>query len=129
MKKRRFIRSPLFFIILAAVAGLISFGAVRAAYDEYRIQQEITSLQGEIGQLREKRMESMEMLSYVLSPDFVEEKARLELNMKRQGERVMIVDVDEGTPSAEEPAASLQNFGNPLKWWYYFTKHTIPKAS
>lgn len=69
------------------------------------------------------------MLSYVLSPDFVEEKARLELNMKRPGERVAVVNVGEGGQPTEEPAAALQDFGNPLKWWYYFTQHAMPRPA
>lgn len=126
MKKKHFIRSSLFFILLAMVAGLVSFGAARAAYEEYRLQQEIESLEKEIGHLREKRLESMEMLTYVLSPAFVEEKARLELNMKRPGERVLIVDVEEGGRLLPGPEDTLQTVGNPLKWWYYFTKHAMP---
>ena len=125
-KKKHFFRSRFFFIILAGVAGLVSFGAARAAYEEYRLQQEIAALEGQIGQLREKRLESVELLAYVLSPAFVEEKARLELNMKRPGERVAVVDVGERAGDMIETENPLQTVANPLKWWYYFTTHELP---
>lgn len=117
----RFMRSPLFFILLAAVAGLVSFGAARATYQEYRLRQEIASLEADIGALREKRLDSLNLLAHVLSPAFVEEKARMELNMRRPNERVAVVDVGGREP---ESAAGEEDAGqpmkNPLKWWYYF---------
>lgn len=127
MSAKRFIVSPLFFILLAAVAALVSFGAARATYQEYRLRQEIVSMESEIGKLREKRLDSLNLLAYVLSPAFVEEKARMELNMKRPNEQVAVVDVGAGEPEAIQGAEETgQPMKNPLKWWYYFTKQTAP---
>ena len=65
----------------------------------------------------------MEILNYVMSPDFVEEKARTELNMKKDGENV-IVFKNENSYSKRENRIHIntgQKISNPLKWWYYFT--------
>ena len=84
-------------------------------------------MQQELQNLQHKRIQSMDILRYVMSNDFVEEKARTELNMKKPGEHVVIIqDADTGTVSSSTPNhSSGQTASNPLKWWYYFTHRTL----
>jgi cell division protein FtsB len=117
----RFFYSRLFLIVTAVLALFISFGVARAYYQDVKIRQEIRTLESDIEGLHRKKLESMELLAYVLSPDFVEEKARLELNMKKLGEHVAVVqrgEILEATTS--EVGDTGQEVSNPLKWWYYF---------
>ena len=120
---KRFFLSRLFLIIGIPFAALIVLGSMRAYYSGYKINQEISALKEEIGLLEHKKLESMEILNYVMSDNFVEGSARVGLNMKKEGENVLVFK-NENTYERREDGAdgsSGQNISNPLKWWYYFT--------
>lgn len=125
----KFFSARLFVIALFVLAGFISLGVARAYYQEYQLQAEIDRLEEEIRGVEQKRLASLDLLAYVLSPAFVEEKARLELNMKRPGERVVVVaGAQSASGGAGEGRAEIrQEIPNPLKWWYYFTRHGMPQ--
>ncbi|KKQ27413.1 MAG: hypothetical protein US42_C0009G0003 [Candidatus Magasanikbacteria bacterium GW2011_GWC2_37_14] len=124
---RRFFASRLFLVAGLLLLSLIAFGFARAYYQDYRLRNEIKSLQEQAKQLEKKRFESVEFLKYVSSPSFVEETARTELNMKKPGENVLIVTDTAPqktiTSSTTEEKVILLN--NPIKWWYYFTHKSI----
>lgn len=118
---KRFFISRLFLFITIPVAGLVFFGYVRSYYNGYKINQEIKTLQQEISSLEKKKIESMTILEYVMSPGFVEDTARTELNMKKPGERVLVVKNQVSYEVGKSSVVpSRQQLNNPLKWWYYF---------
>jgi cell division protein FtsL len=119
---RRFFTSRLFLFVAIPLALLVGLGCVRSYYSGYKINQEILTLKSEINSLEHKKLESMEILNYVMSRDFVEEKARTELNMKKEGENVLIVKNNNVYNSHQfvNSYDSRQKVGNPIKWWYYF---------
>lgn len=127
----RFIGSPLFLIVSLPLVFLLIFTFVRSYYSNYKIDQEIEALQKEIESLESKKLESMDILNYVMSSDFVEEKARTELNMKREGENVVVFKNETRHEEGQRYIVgdSGQNISNPLKWWYYFTKKTPPSGN
>jgi len=123
---RRFFGSRLFLILALIFAILIAFGYARAYYQDYKIKEEITALQDDVKHLEYKKLESMEILKYVTSEAFVEEKARTELNMKKPGEKVMVIKSQvEIENRGEKQPVEKQLLNNPIKWWYYFTKHQL----
>ncbi len=124
----RFIGSPLFLIIGIPVLILLVFTYVRSYYSSYKINQEIADLKTEIDSLEHKKLESMDILNYVMSQDFVEEKARTELNMEKEGENMVVFKNDNKYNEEYQYVVgdSGQNISNPLKWWYYFTKKSLP---
>ncbi len=126
---KRFFVSRLFLFIAIPLVLLIAIGYVRSYYSGYKINQEIAALESEIKSLESKKIESMEILKYVMSDDFVEEKARTELNMKKPGEQVLIVknqlEYDDNRMSQKEKSTARQRISNPLKWWYYFTHRSV----
>jgi len=118
---RRFFASRWFLIVALLLSLMVAFGYARAYYQDYKVKQEIKSLQEQVKALEKKKLESVEILKYVSSPQFVEDKARTELNLKKPGENMLIVNglTQNRLPEAELPVEkSLLN--NPVKWWYYF---------
>ena len=109
--------------------GLIIFGSIRTYYQDYKVKQEIASLQDEVNNLQKKKFQSMELLQYVTSNAFVEEKARTELNLKKPGEHVLIIPniqkSQENKEANSQISQSGQNLSNPIKWWYYFIHKPI----
>jgi len=126
---RRFYASRLFLLISLLFFGLVGLGYVRAYYQDYKIKQEINTLEQEIRKLETKKIESLEILQYVISPDFVEEKARLELNMKKPGENVAIIQRGEELSEAvvENYKEDSPELSNPKKWLNYFLNKPIDK--
>ena len=121
-KVKRFLGSRLFLIIGIPLAFLIAFSYIRSYYSGYKVNQEMAALERDIKTLEHKKLESMEILDYVMSSGFVEEKARTELNMKKEGENVLVFK-NENTYSDRESFkdnSTGQKISNPLKWWYYF---------
>lgn len=120
---KRFFGSPLFLLIGIPFVVFVMFGLVRSYYNGYKINLEISNLKSDIKSLEQKKIDSMKILNYVMSEDFVEEKARTELNMKKDGENVLVFKnqtVQDSDNDAKD-GDTLQKMNNPLKWWYYFT--------
>ncbi len=109
-----------------AVFALLALGLAygRAFYQNYHIQEEIKRLQSEAERLEAKRLETLDLLNYVKSPAYVEEKARTELNMVKEGEQMAIVNTKVGSSKTSRqtssPVVQSSRLDNPLKWWKYF---------
>ncbi|KKS53272.1 MAG: Cell division protein FtsL [Candidatus Magasanikbacteria bacterium GW2011_GWD2_43_18] len=121
---RRFFSSRLFLILLFVTAVLVAISYARAYYQDYAIRQEIKELEQEVQQLQTKKLESFELLKYVSSPDYVEEKARVEFNLKKPGEHVIALPEDSAFHKDDgvNDATSIEDLAplkNPAKWWYY----------
>lgn len=124
---KRFFGSRLFLVVALLVVIFVVFGYARAYYQNYRVKQEITALQEQVRSLGHKKLESMEILKYVTSDQYVEEKARSELNLKKPGEKVVVFS-NLAEVAGKPPATALVEkdlLNNPAKWWYYFTHKQI----
>ena len=123
-KSRSFFKSKILIIILLGVLALTGFAYGRAYYQDYEVKQEIARLQDEIRNLEVKKLESLELIEYVRSTAFAEEKARMELNLAKTGEKMaVVVDKDNAQPKggqADEKVVELSNISNIIKWWNYF---------
>jgi cell division protein FtsB len=98
-----------------------------------RVNQEIDALKTEVAKAETKNTDFQKMLDYLQSDQFVEEQARLNLGMKRDGEKVAVVQ--DGANQTEEVAVPPQapvavdnlglrnNFGKWIK--YFFDNHQL----
>lgn len=115
------------FVTAGCIAlAVVVFGYGRAFYQDYKIKQEIQQLQEEVRQLETKKIESLKLLDYVTSDQFVEETARTELNMKLPGEKVVVLSNTAQSDSTQSIATDssqrdTSTLSNLLKWWYYMT--------
>ena len=119
---RKFFQSRLFLVVLLVVSILVALNFARAYYQDINIRNEIERLENEVGQLEQRKIESLAILEYVTSDAFVEEKARTELNLRKPGEHVAVISQDESTmiQTQVEPE-SVRHLANPTRWWHYFT--------
>jgi len=118
-----FFKSRWFLIAIFVFTVLVIFVYARAYYRDYQVNQEIAHLQDEVKRLETKKMETIELLKFVQSKDFVEQKARTELNLVKPGEQLTVIDGGATTanPGQEnDKMLKLNNISNPMKWWLYF---------
>ena len=110
-------------MLVASIFAIIAvFGYARAYYQDYLVMQEIRHLQDQAKNLEVKKMELLEVLKYVKSDSFAEEKARMELNMVKPGEAVLVVPktAEIGNGQEKNNMIGLSNISNYKKWWKYF---------
>lgn len=116
-----FFGSRLFMFMATIVALMVIFGYAHAYYQDYLVMQEIRQLQDQAKKLAAKKMELLEVLKYVKSDSFAEEKARTELNMVKPGEQVLVVPKAAADNRQENSAViGWNNISNYKKWWQYF---------
>ena len=120
---RRFFSSRLFLIVILIITALVAFSYARVYYQDYKVRQEIEALRKQVNALDTKKIESMKILEYVMSSQFVEEKARTELNLKEPGEKVLIINdlVEDNLENDAVETEIKTPLSNIVKWWYYFT--------
>ncbi len=119
---KNFFSSKIFILIVAIVAGMVVFEYARAYYQDYLVRQEIAYLEDQTKKLEAKKMELLDVLKYVKSDSFAEEKARTELNMVKPGEQVLVVSqlASENGRQEKNPVVKWDNIPNYKKWLKYF---------
>jgi cell division protein FtsL len=120
---RNFFASRLFLVVLLVITSIMALLYARAYYQDYMVRQEIKELQGDIEKLNTKKLESLKILEYVTSDQFVEETARTDLNMKKSGESVLVVPQNSQSAANTEAVYNFEadDLSPAMKWWYYFT--------
>lgn len=111
-----------FMLVLSLVVlGLLFFPLFKSYSREKVADQEIRDVEKQIKESGEKNQALKDMLGYLDSSQATEDKARLNLNYKKSGEKVLIIQEQSGLALAEDygtaPAAKLSN---PQKWFHHF---------
>lgn len=128
---QRFFASKLILGGTLILLVLISVGLSKAVYKRYQIQKEIAAIRKEIEKAEGKNRELMQFIEYLKTSAFQEKMARQKLNLKREGENVIIVPskkedeetiiVKKDKNEEETPDLSLHSrLENPKKWWHFF---------
>jgi len=118
---KKFFNSRWFLVFAILLMAFSSFVFFRAFYYDYKISREINELQEEVTRLESEKLETIELLNYSKSDNFIEEKARLELNMVKPGEKMMVVEPTSlPLEESERDVVELEKQSNIKKWWYYF---------
>ncbi|KKT25251.1 MAG: hypothetical protein UW11_C0031G0004 [Parcubacteria group bacterium GW2011_GWA2_43_9b] len=120
-------RAVLFFLLLAFV--WLSLVLVKAFYKKKQLDQEIGSLKAEIDKTDKKGQELSQLLSYFNSESYLEKEAKNKLNLKKEGENVVMVQDTSGGAalgenndgaSVEAAISSPAEENNLIKWWKFF---------
>ncbi len=129
IKKILYSRWFIFLSLLAFIwLGLV---LTKTVYKKYQLNQEIESLKVEIAKMDKKEQELTKLIDYLGSQDSLEKEAREKLNLKKEGESVLMVSETElakelADSSGQESAASrekkLASENNLVKWWKFFFK-------
>jgi cell division protein FtsL len=80
-------------ILIEAIVGVaVLLNVVRACNRSRQVNTDISALQTEIQQTNAQAASLEELITYVNSSAYVEEKARRDLGMQQPGEHIVIID-------------------------------------
>ena len=110
----------IFFSII--IIALLSIEIGREYYLEHQIQKEINSLQKEIDHFEKNNYKLSLLAEYYKTEEYKELEARKRLNMKKDGENVVIIrqldsDFDGALADQDDRNKNIPNY---VKWWNYF---------
>jgi cell division protein FtsB len=128
MKKKRFARWSLIFAANGAVLLVVGVSTIRETYREWKVDQEVHSMQSQIEQLEGRKLSLMDLVQRMESPDALDREARTRLGLRKPGERVIILRGVDGEADSweewgldpEEQAVAPEPKTNPERWARYF---------
>jgi len=119
----------IFLLLLAFIWLGLSLSKI--VYKRYQLNEEIENLKTEIEKMDKKEQELTKFISYLDSSTYLEREAREKLNLKKEGENVLMVsesELENESSSVVSQQASIGNNkseiieNNLIKWWKFFFK-------
>ncbi len=122
---KRLLKSKMFFIFLIPVSLALIFGIFQNLYHRYQVKKDLDRLNVEVVSLNKQKENLDKLLDYYKNESNLEKEARIRLNYKKEGEKVVVILPTATTsPGGDETisASSLnsENLPNYKQWWYYF---------
>jgi hypothetical protein len=121
------IQNPSGWVIAGAGLLLIIFivAIVREVVNGHLVRQQVTRLRQDLAAEQQRQQRLSELISYLNSPTFQEQEARLKLGLKRADEQVVIVPPPANRPIGTTPTTTTTtenqtSTGRLTKWWNYF---------
>lgn len=123
-KKNLLGKIPFQLAALLVLAVVFSLGSAlsKQLYREYRIQKEIESLKTEIEGMEKDNYELSQLIEYYQTDEYKEAEARRRLNLKAEGEKVVMIDEKKNAAEDLQSEEDAKNGTTPnyQKWWNYF---------
>lgn len=119
---RRVLESPVTLGVAIVLIIAVSLTLTRELLRRSATQADIARLQSEAVRLEAQRRDLEDLLSFLNSETFVEEEARVKLNLQKPGETVVIVPSSTASTASAIDATVGLAASNPSRWWSYFFK-------
>ncbi|OGZ36057.1 MAG: hypothetical protein A3I88_03295 [Candidatus Portnoybacteria bacterium RIFCSPLOWO2_12_FULL_39_9] len=129
---RKLLGSKIFLFLVALALIWLTLGVGRESYRKYQITKEINALRTEISKLEGDNQRLDNLIKYFQDPSYLEKEARIKLNLKKPGEKVVVApegSLAQAEQSVSEKTEEIQSFlssqprvetANWWKWWEYF---------
>ena len=118
----KLIRSKIFFIFLSPIFLALLVGIFQQFYHRYQVKKELDVLKAEVANYNKQKEDLNKLIDYYKNKSNLENEARVRLNLKKEGENVVIIlptatsTENSGTLSQK----NIENLPNYKQWWYYF---------
>lgn len=119
------VKQLVFSIVALSLVIIISFPIFKNYVKRKNLDQEIAGLEAQIAEYQQDNQELEKIVRYLKSEQSVEEKARLNLGLKKEGEEVVVIAQEDHPGSVIEamtPPQPVIESSNPQKWLDYFLK-------
>ncbi len=111
---KRFFYSNTFLFLLLVLVVFVGVIGVRVWRENKRVDDEIARLEREAENLKNERLQTLELLRYVRSSDFIEDEARETFNLAKPGESMMLLSTS--SLARTETASATERLTNPERW-------------
>ena len=121
--KNRITLGRLLIIVVVTIVLLITIAVVRTIVERHRLDDELTALHQEIEQLKVEQNNFLSALDMYQSDYYIEQAARLKLDLKKDGEKVVVVKLEMPTNNLNNENNSINKSSgqsNLHNWWQYF---------
>ena len=124
-KKTNHGRKSFLIIVPAAlfVIFFVSSSVMRVFFKKSELEQSVSHIEQEIGQLENTNEELRRLIEYLKTPDYARTQARSKLGMHLPGEEVIVITGSAvSTPSLPRQGISEweEQNSNLERWWKYF---------
>lgn len=117
----RFFSSQRFLAIIGLVFLVVIIFPLARTYSQRRlVENEIEEVKKQIADYENQNQQLKELASYLQSEQSLEEQARLNLNMKKPGEAVVVIEEAKNSAVQTNAASTTDNASNLAKWWRYY---------
>jgi len=117
----RLVSSQRFLAIIGLVFLVVIIFPLARTYTQRRlVEKEVADVKQQISDFEKENQQMTELISYLQSDQSLEEQARLNLNLKKPGEAVVVINNEKSGAVAASPVSSSDNASNLTKWWRYF---------
>ncbi|MFA5184486.1 MAG: septum formation initiator family protein [Patescibacteria group bacterium] len=117
----RLVSSQRFLAIIGLVFLVVIIFPLARTYSQRRlVEQEIADVQAQIQDFESQNQQLKDLITYLQSDQSLEEQARLNLNLKKPGEAVVVVENKIAGVNEIAAATADSAEGNLAKWWHYF---------
>ena len=133
---KRILNSYISLVLILVAVGFVSYQLVEISYKKSQIKKRLPPLEEKIEKAKEKKENLSEMMDYYNTEAYLEKQARSKLNLKKEGEEVVIVVPPKKFEQAKKEGEKIlgaQNISNtdegrsqrtkttnPQRWWQYF---------
>lgn len=120
---KRFFSSRIFLVLLLILAIFFVVGFAKTFWRDYQIRQEINALRQEKERWEKNKINLLNRLQEIKSPDFAEREARLKFGLGKSNESLVII-MDDQNPVTTSAGKTAKKESGPaskaIKWWQYF---------
>ncbi len=118
MDPKTLLQSKITTVLLSGMLILVMVVAARLLLQKQEVDREISKLQAETDAIEKNNRQLSELIQYLGTAEYAEKEAREKLNLKKEGEHVVVLPKD----SSENMVATntVDNESNPKKWFNYF---------
>ena len=122
---QKLLKSKIFFIFLIPILLALTVGIFQKLYYRYEVKEDLDKLNTEIADLNKQKNDLSQLIDYYKNESNLEKEARVRLNLKKEGEKVVIIlPQATSTNGSEEEitgvSGNIENLPNYKQWWYYF---------
>ena len=116
----KLIRSRIFFIFLIPIFLALLVGIFQQFYHRYQVKRDLGKLDAEIANFNKQKEDLSNLLDYYKNESNLENEARVRLNLKKEGEKVVIILPNATSTNENKISGDIENLPNYKQWWYYF---------
>lgn len=120
----RFHWAQIISLVLVLFIIIFTIKTVQEVLNRRSLNNELSGLDQQITDLQTKQQSLENLITYLQSSDFIEKEARTRLNLRKEGERIIIIPETSTTSVApilvnQVTTSTPPKLSNLKKWWQY----------